>query len=115
MLLCQNEAFVETSHFSHALNSILSPSDRKFPFFKSPLPTDCLFLYWNSSEMEREKRLASGGSCPIHTCSFPLPWEDSTSSHWGNILGRANGRRREHPGMELVNPPKARQLQLRSC
>lgn len=46
---------METSHFSHALNSILSPSERKFPFFKPPLPTDCLFLYWKSSETERKK------------------------------------------------------------
>lgn len=50
----------------------------------------------------------------MHTCSFPLPCEDSISSHRSNILGRANGRCRGHPEMELVNAPKARQLQLKS-
>lgn len=114
MLLCQNEAFVETSHFSHALNSILSPSERNFAFFKPPLPTDCLFLYWKSSEMEREKDTGIRRILPNAHLQLPPSWEDSISSHWSDALGRANGRCRGHPGMELVSAPKARQLQLKS-
>lgn len=114
MLLCQNEAFVETSHFSHALNSILSPSERKFPFFKPPLPTDCLFLYWKSSEMEREKATGIMWILPNTHLQLPHSWEESISSHpwelWAEPMGDPGG----HPGMELVNSPEASQLQLKS-
>lgn len=111
MLLCQNEAFVETSHFSHALNSILSPSERKFPFFKPPLPTDCLFLYWKSSEMEREKGTGIRQILPNAHLQLPPSWEDSITHTRAMLWAEPMADTGE---MELDNAPKARQLQLKS-
>lgn len=75
MLLHQNGAFVEISHFGHELNSILSSFERKFSSPHLLLPTNPSLPCWESILMERGSSTPSGQtlpSTPLFCLSSPV-------------------------------------------
>lgn len=89
MLLHQNGAFVEISHFGHELNSILSSFERKFSSPHLLLPTNPSLSCWESILMERGSSTPSGQtlpSTPLFCLSSPV------SSRPSDVLAGAGAK-----------------------
>lgn len=98
MLLHQNGAFVEISHFGHELNSILSSFERKFPSPHLLLPTNPSLSCWESIPMERGSSTPSGQtlpSTPLFCLSSPVssPPSDVWAGAGDDLDHRANNVR----------------------
>lgn len=89
MLLHQNGAFVEISHFGHELNSILSSFERKFSSPHLLLPTNPSLSCWESILMEGGSSTPSGQtlpSTPLFCLSSPV------SSRPSDVLAGAGAK-----------------------